>query len=396
MTPRSRIAALAALTAAALAAPAAAPAAVPTLDVRVAVEVPDGRKATARMTAPGFTGRIGIELRGNRNANYAKKAYSIETRGARGRRGRDVRLLGLPSGNDFVLDPAVWDPTKLRNALVYATSRRMGRWAARTRFVELRLNGRARGLHVLAERPKLADERVDVRRKGISGGYLVEMTQDPEPGAIVGPVTGRPYLLADPERDDASAAERRYITGYVQAAERALARGDWRRFWDEEAAVDHLLIQELVRNQDALHRSVFLHKGTGGRLVLGPAWDFDLSLGRVMLGDGGPVGWTTPARPIANQLLRDPAFAARLAARWRALRADRLVERMRADALRMEREVRAANARDARLWPDLDGDGHAVEVDRLVTWIDQRAAWMDANVDGLGAVARATAPEPAP
>ncbi len=47
-------------------------------------------------------------------------------------------MLGLPSHSDWVLsDPVVYDRSLIRNALAYALSNRIGRYAPRTRFAEV-------------------------------------------------------------------------------------------------------------------------------------------------------------------------------------------------------------------------------------------------------------------
>ena len=119
---------------------------------------------------------------------------------------------------------------------------------------------------------------------------------------------------------------------------------------------------------------------------LGPVWDLDRAFGDPALQSpaGAPAGWTTPGRPIAGALLRDPRFAARLASRWREVRTAGLSARLDAAIVRDAARLRASVRRDERIWPSTRTPGHRAEVARLRGWLAERVAWMDANVDRIG------------
>ena len=97
-----------------------------------------------------YDGRIEIELRGQSSLRFPKKQFAVETVTASGEN-RDVPLLGLPEENDWVLSAGYNDGTLLRNVVAYRAAREIGRYASRTRFVELVLNGRYHGVYVLME-----------------------------------------------------------------------------------------------------------------------------------------------------------------------------------------------------------------------------------------------------
>jgi hypothetical protein len=130
--------------------------------------------------------------------------------------------------------------------------------------------------------------------------------------------------------------------------------------------------------------------GGDGRLRLGPVWDLDIGMGN---GDYGITrrldGWTVRERDWAERLLRDPAFAAALAARWRALRDAGLRDAVHAAIDRAGRDLRGSVVRNFRRWPVLDRrvwpnpralGSHRAEVRFLRRWFDRRIAWLDANV----------------
>ena len=384
--------------AAALAAPpAAAQGALPRVHIDPARAVGEERKTPASMRIPGaagYRGRIGIELRGGASRRFAKKSYALETR-TRGNSGRDVALLGMPAENDWVLNAAHGDRTLSRDALAYATARRLGGWAPRTRFVELYVARRYQGVYVLTEQPKLDRARVAVPRAGITGGYLVELSTDPFAGGFRSPFRGRFYGHKDPSSKQLEHRDAAWIASYVLAAERSAAARDgrWRAMVDEGAAVDYLLLQELFKNYDAFRRSTFLAKGTARPLAFGPVWDSDRAMGLDLTGGVADAhGWITPGRPWAADLLADAAFTDRVAARWRELRANDLLGGMLREVQRSSRSLRTAQLRNARRWPSTRSPSHASEIARLRDWLATRVAWIDANVAALGAAVQAAAP----
>lgn len=257
------------------------------------LRVVDGRRGA--LNRPGGrpvagSGPIAIEVRGQISQRFPKKQFGFETVDARGEN-RDVSLLGLPEENDWILYAAYNDGSLVRNVVAYRAARALGRYASRHRFVELVLDGRYWGVYALLEQPKLDRARVP-DPEGPGEGFLLELTAteklDPGDRFFRTPVTRSPIVYADPDRGDLSRARARSIAARLGAFERARygrafrhpTRG-YRARLDRAAAVDYALLYELLRNQDAFRASTYLHEGAGGRLVMGPAWDFDLSTGNV-------------------------------------------------------------------------------------------------------------------
>jgi hypothetical protein len=199
------------------------------------------------------------------------------------------------------------------------------------------------------------------------------------------PVSGRPIVPQDPELGDLSPAEGRYLRGYLRAADRAVAAedGTWRRYLDEPATIDYVLVQELFRNVDAFHGSTFLVKESGRKLRFGPVWDFDLSSGNARQGTSGRTeGWWTPSKDWAGRLWQDCAYRAALGARWRELQSGgfsaRLLARLDGYRTRLSAGPAGRNFRrwptlDQRLWQSPDARGsYTAEVAFLRDWLSRR------------------------
>jgi hypothetical protein len=370
------------------AAPAPARADLPRVDIEVNQAIGDEKSAAIMVIRGkgGYRGPIGIEWRGSFSLHLEKNSYAFETR-SHDNEGHNVALLGMPKENDWILNAAHTDPTLVRDALAYATARRIGHWAARTRFVELYLNGEYRGVYVLSEQPKLDKNRVAVPGAGISGGYLIEQSTTSLPRGFRGLLSGRWYGHKDPKPKHLKADRALWIFNYVSATELALAarNGRWRNHIDERVAVDYVLLQELFMNLDAFNRSTFLAKGTNRPFELGPIWDFDRSMGLTLSGEFGiaPTGWITPGRPLVRDMLADRAFAQRLVTRWSELRAGSLLPDLLGDLDRSSRELRKAQARNAQRWPATRSRPHAAEVRLLRDWLSARVAWINTNIQSL-------------
>ena len=320
--------------------PAAAAAQQPPLDLPVvSIDAPeaivDEPKRTATMSVydrdrrAHYAGQIGIERRGQSSQSLPKKSYSIETRTESGEN-RNVSLLGMPADDDWVLIANYEDLSLLRSFVVYSTTNWLGRYAARTALVEVVLNGRYNGVYLLAEQLKLHDSRVAVDDSRISGGYLLEMTSKGRAegeGYFTTPVQRQAVVYDDPKRDDLSYGRAAWIRRYVRRFERRLygeefmdRKRGYRPYLDVGAAVDYLLLNELFRNTDTFLFSTYMHKGVGGKLVLGPVWDFDQAAGRYYPEPAfnSREGWQYTIRfrqqvpgqgqPWAGRLYADPAF----------------------------------------------------------------------------------------
>lgn len=370
--------------------PPAASAELPVTRITTARAIPDEPKLPATLRMPGYRGRIGIERRGQSSQNFPKKSYAIELRNRDGS-DRKVPLLGMPADGDWVLYGPYNDKTLMRNVVAYATARAIGRYAARTRFVELRLNGRYQGVYVLVEKLELGDDRVQ-------GDALLEFTfpfqARTKAPSFRTPIKRRPIVWEDPERGDLSRARAGEIAARVRAAERALyGPGSWRRHIDEASAIDFALLNELFKNQDAFHASTYMALHRDGRLRLGPVWDFDISMGNSDYGRSRRLrGWMLSRRDWAERLYRDRLFTQRMADRWRTLRAAGLRRDVLASVDRSRNQLRGAVTRNFQRWPVLDRriwpnprarGSYRAELRFLRSWLNRRIAWIDRNIGRL-------------
>ena len=390
------------------------------IDARMKVIGETGLERNDLKTSPAtYAGHIGIEIRGQSSQGCPKKQYAFETRIGPGGSSREVPLLGMPAAAEWILQGPCFDRSLLRNILAYQLSNKMGRYAVRARLVEAFIRergpeapaGHYRGVYVLMEKIARGPERVNVAAvtdKDPSGGYILKIDKGDDPHITTS--RGTKILFVDPEKPDP--AQKRYVKDYFDEFESALEEGrfdpeqGYARSIDTDSFIDYFLLNELMKNVDAFRISTYMHKERGGKLEMGPVWDFDRSSGNIdSMGGDRPDGWYFTQKISGytvpfwwGRLLQDEAYRTRLSRRWKALRQDVLSDAsitglIEADVARLKE----AAERNFAVWPFLgstqppfDRDprpssDYAGEIRELKDFLVARAAWIDDHLDTLGA-----------
>jgi hypothetical protein len=154
----------------------------------VSARIIDTRQGRATvLDAADFDGRGLINLRGRASMRYPKRSYTLKTVDEL----EDpwtTSILGMPKESDWILYAPYPDKTLVRDVLAYELSNQIGRWAPRTRFVELFLSESGdrisrrdyMGVYVFEEKIKRDKNRVNVANLGpedntepaLTGGYI--------------------------------------------------------------------------------------------------------------------------------------------------------------------------------------------------------------------------------
>jgi hypothetical protein len=407
-------------------------------------EIPDDYKITADMGViyngdgvinnlsdpyTDYNGKIGIELRGSSSQFFPKKPYGIELRNDAGV-GISVGLLGMPAEEDWVLNATYNDRSLMRDALAYKLGRDLGRYAPRTRYCELVINGEYQGIYLLVEKIKRDKNRVDISKldpteisgDDLTGGYIIKIDKTtgnsgtgfdsevlPAPRSCSQIIT---FQYEYPAFDEIANEQRQYIKTYVRNFETVLksaaytdAVHGYRKYMDVNSCVDFLIMNEITRNVDGYRLSTFFYKdkdSNGGKLTMGPLWDYNLAFGNADYCQGWvSQGWAydfnnyCPEDGILipfwwSRFLSDANFNNLLAARWKDLRQNKLST----DALHtyidsvaavMNKGAQQRNFQrwpifNIYVWPNYDWksqSSYSLSVAWLKTWISQRMTWLD-------------------
>ncbi|HSH14528.1 MAG TPA: CotH kinase family protein, partial [Verrucomicrobiae bacterium] len=260
------------------------------------------------VNAPDLSTRGRFRLRGSSTQGIAKGSFAFEA-WDEFNDGADIAPLGMPPESDWVLyAPNQFDPVLMHNSFMYELSNDVGRYAPRTRFVEVYLKDDSgapgavvsadyNGVYLLEEKIKRDRNRVDidnlepehVQPPEVTGGYLLKIDRrDPGDGGFSAGGQGE-LNYVDPKEEEIELPQRdpqqQYINSYINAFGAALNGANYTDpvlgyapFIDIPSFIDHHLLNVLSENADAFRLSTYLFKPRDGKLEFGPIWDFDRSL----------------------------------------------------------------------------------------------------------------------
>jgi CotH kinase protein/Secretion system C-terminal sorting domain len=385
-------------------------------------EIPDDPKITADMgiiwngegvrnnvTDPfnNYSGRIGIELRGNSTQSFPKKPYAVETQDSTGAN-LDVSILGMPAENDWTFLASYIDRTFIRDPLAHFLSTLTGRWSSRCRFCELILNGEYEGVYIVLEKIKRTKNRLDLSKltpadtlgDNLTGGYIYEVDG-------FGDDFGDHRVLEYPKIEDVVNAQLNYIRSYDDSFRNVMNLSTFKdtvkgySAWiDVDAFIAELIVQETVRNSDAYGWSAYFHKDKDKKLAAGPVWDFDQSAGNSSYPDDGVVeGWMFANTKTNNtpffwaKLFSDPNFKAKVQSRWKDLRESVFgTDKIMAFIDSCAGYLNEAQQRNFVQWPVLgvfiwreskgyqDRNTYQKEIDYLKSFLTARLEWIDTQL----------------
>ena len=375
---------------------------------------------------------IGIEIRGSSSQFFDKKSYGFETWDESGE-DLNVSLAGYPEEEDWILYGPYSDKSLIRNVLIYNLSNQIDRYATKTKFYNLDINNQFLGVYVLMEKIKRDKNRVDISKnkaEDISGGYIIKIdkpTGDGDSfnsdiafmseytsGGVKGLNKNPVFLYEYPKNDDISNDQKQYIQNYMQGFENALASEDfksledgYRQFINVDTFIDFFILNEITRNVDGYRISTFMNKDKGGKLNMGPIWDFNIAFGNANYCGGELTsGWAFNFNEICPQdgmhvpfwwkrLLEDPEYVSELKERWSFLRANEFSNESimnTIDNLKLELEKSDATTRNfgkwlilgKYIWPNnFIGNKYSEEIDYLKDWIEKRLSWMDNEINAI-------------
>lgn len=371
-----------------------------------------------------YQGKIGIEVRGESSQSFPKKSYLFETWDSLGQ-DIDTSFLNFPPEEDFILYAPFTDKSLLNNVLSMKIGNEMGRYASRTRFVELILNGDYQGIYVIMEKIKRDKNRVDIANlraedlagDDVTGGYIIRIDkgiyQGWESQYNVYDANKKLYFqYYYPDQNNIRTEQKVYIKSYMDRFEEAIASPNYynsegRRYTDYinlRSFVDNFIINELSKNVDAYRLSTYFTKdknSNGGRLVAGPLWDFNLSFGNADYCGGDQIlGWEYYQCPGASpfwwdKMLKDDFFKNALRCRWESLRSDILATDVIHDYIdEQTMELGDAVQRNYDRWPILgeyvwpnawyfaQANTYEEIINIMKERYEDRAVWLDLNIPG--------------
>ena len=370
-----------------------------------------------------YNGKISIEYRGSSSQSFPKKSYALETQDVNGNN-NNVSLLGMPVENDWILYAPYSDKSLMRNFLTFDLGRKMGSYSPRTVYCELVVNGDYKGIYILMEKIKRDNDRVDIAKldaddlagDSLTGGYIIKVDKYTGTGGadwlsdfpnISG---GSLYIQYHyPEANVMLPQQMEYIEHFMDSFEYALAGPNfadtlvgYSKYIDVNSFIDLYIINELSKNIDGYRLSTYMYKdrdSNGGKLIMGPFWDYNLAFGNADYCNGGITsGWEVNGGCGGNnpfwfeRLLDDTTYQNKLKCRWEYLRErsfhqDSIFTFIDSMAFYLndaqQRNFQKWNILGTYVWPNFYvGSTYQDELNFFKTWIGDRLVWLDNNLGG--------------
>ena len=189
-------------------------------------------------------------------------------------------ILGMKSAGNYVLLSNFYDESELKNYLVLDVARRIEMDnVPDCEYVNLYINGEYRGLYLAAQKIKEGNGFLKIS----SDGYLAKFDYEERvktEGNVYTETEGRFAKIQYPSEPDEDRLAQ--IHEDICKVEDSIKEGEeeFALLADERSFIKYYLLQEFFENGDADRASQYVYKdGMKDKLVAGPVWDFDLSMG---------------------------------------------------------------------------------------------------------------------
>ena len=240
--------------------------------------------------------------------------------------GDKTEVLGMPEDKKWVLLAEISDVSLIRNKIVreIANSGKFD-YVPQAEYVELFLNNEHVGTYLIGQKVEESKNRVNIG----DDGYLIEIDTnahgriDEEDVYFKSSQSGvwsedNVFNIKEPGLDY-DTDEFNTIKDLVDNFEKALF-GDnfkdpelgYRAYIDLDSFIDWYIVNEISKNQDAASfSSIYFNYIPGGKIKMGPIWDFDLAFGNVNYSTAEfPSGlWIKSGSPWYKRMFEDEYFA---------------------------------------------------------------------------------------
>ena len=264
-----------------------------------------------------FQGRGSTHVHGESSAGFAQRSYNWQTWEADGQ-SKNVSMLGIPSGSNWVLHGPFSDKSVMRNHLVYSMMNEMRTdyMASRSRLVEVFYNQEAgqpvsysdyRGVYTLLEKISRSTNRVNIQKLNdltadpamVSGGYIFK--KDKADAGATSWTTSGPFSIPMQSHEPGIYTTPQFnaLSTYINNFQGVLNGGTftdpvngYAAWIDVSTFIDGQLAVELTKQIDGYVFSTYWNKDRAGKIRAGPIWDFNIALGNANYAEGDRAnGW---------------------------------------------------------------------------------------------------------
>ena len=234
-------------------------------------------------------------------------------------------LFNFPEDKKWLMLANYSDKTMLRNALAFELGYLSKLdWTPNYHFAEVVINGKAKGLYQFTEKVETGDyNRVKIGDEG----FLLEVDQLSRidfDDISFWTEKKLLFVVKDPDLESGS-SELEKIKSYVIQTENVLYGDEfddpntgYSKYIDIDSFVDWYLINEISKNNDAIFfSSVYMNYVQGGKLKMGPIWDFDIAFGNINYNNNEKIdGFYVKNAPWIERLFQDKFFVEKVKSRY--------------------------------------------------------------------------------
>ena len=342
---------------------------------------------------------MNIKGRGNSTWEQPKKPYAVKFN-------KKKSLLDFPEDKSWVLLANYLDPTLIRNDLALYLGEEYTdlAWTPHYAQVDLVLNGEYKGIYQLGEKIKIAKKRVNVGDDGFL--FEIDARAPSEEDSRYFTVTHieQPVNIKDPEveyDDDDFVYARDYVNLAISTlfSESFIDEEEgWRKYMDMDSFIDWYLINEISKNADSRFiSSCYMNLKRGGKLKMGPIWDFDIAFGNYPFLDAetqavmnATSGYRVKKTELYSRLFEDPAFVLRLKEKFDNIytQKDQILGHIDQKAAILSPKMSEENRLWGRLGPTSSSKetveaAYAEKISDLKTWLSNRLEWLKSEFDTM-------------
>ena len=356
---------------------------------------------------PTQTGKMAINIRGNSSRHFSKKQYAIRTVDEAGLPLKTA-FLGMPAETTWVLNGSSIDYSQIRNYMMYNISSEIMDYAPRCRLCEVFLTNadgelEYQGLYTMMEKPKVSKERLNLapyNPKYTETSFVVQMSERIDDARInhlkPDDVSVYPANLEYPDVEKITENSMQYVKNELLQIEKALYDAEYTDNWEKveryidlDSFVDYYIINEFFQNYDAGIRSTYLYKNIGGKLSIGPVWDFDGAFNNFTGVEFSPDILEMRSTFYYFYLCHNAEFAERCNERYDELRKTVLSEKYLLQYIDdSSKYLGSAALRNCDKWYNGNYSIYYDDIEKMKTFVVERGNWMDKHFEEFTAIVR--------
>jgi len=334
-----------------------------------------------------------MKIRGRGNSTWyfhPKKAFQFKF-------SDKTEMLEMPKDKKWIFLAEHSDKTLMRNKIAFE----MGYlskldWTPQSHFAEVFINNEYNGTYNISQKVEESDRRVVLG----DTGYLLEIDQLERMGSDDVYFYTSEFLINIKEPEVAyDSNEYNYAKDLINEFETVLKSNQfadpangYTKYIDIDSFIDWYLISEITKNVDSKDwSSIFLNVIPGGKIKMGPLWDFDLAFGNVDYADSEyPEGFWVKEHAWYKRLFEDPAFVAKVKERFMYFKENQnfILEKMDFYANYLQLAQKENDDKwdiiGNYAWPNpVVYDTYEEEVVYLKDWYTKRMTWLDSAFKNL-------------